>query len=137
MRECVAAVIVAEKKVLLGKRNKNRSFYPDIWDVFGGHLLTNETHADALKRELREELGITPTHWKFLLKVDEPHPENNGDGIYYFYLVDSFDGEPRNLQPEEHAFIEWFTFAEAVKLPFVDAFYLKLIEKVLRFESPR
>ena len=52
MRECVAAFIVKDKKILLGKRSAERKFYPDIWDVFGGHLNPGETTEEALRREL-------------------------------------------------------------------------------------
>lgn len=127
MRECVAAFVVEKGKVLLGKRSAERAFYPNIWDVFGGHLERGESREDALKRELIEELGITPTECKFLLAVDEPDAARNGAAVYHFYLVTDFEGEPRNLQTEEHALVEWFDFAEAVKLPFAHRLYAELI----------
>ncbi len=61
MRECVAAFVVEEKRVLLGKRSIKRAFYPDVWDVFGGHQKTGELREQTLRRELFEELGIVPT----------------------------------------------------------------------------
>lgn len=127
MRICVAAFIVREDKVLLGRRSATRSFYPDVWDVFGGHQTQGESREDALRRELMEELGIIPTSWKFLLSVDEPNPAENGDGQYHFYLVTAFDGEPQNLQPGEHAFIEWFDFEQAVNLKFAHPLYAEMI----------
>lgn len=99
MRECVAAFIVEREKVLLGKRNTTREFYPDVWDVFGGHQKRSESREDALRRELFEEIGIVPTRWKFLLTVDEPDSVIYGQGQYHFYLVTAWDGEPANLQP--------------------------------------
>lgn len=132
MRECVAAFIVTEGKVLLGKRSATRSFYPDIWDVFGGHQNSGESQAVALRRELREELGIVPTEWRFLLTIDEPNPAENGAGQYYIYLVTGWEGMPQNLQPEEHARVEWFAFDEALKLPFAHPLYAELIERFSR-----
>lgn len=129
MRECVAAFIVADGKVLLGKRAASREFYPNIWDVFGGHLEKTESRENALKRELAEELGIVPTSWKFLITVDEPHPAENGAGLYHFYLITDFDGEPANLQPEEHEVVRWFEFEEAMDLPFADPSYVEFIAR--------
>jgi 8-oxo-dGTP diphosphatase len=63
MRECVAALIVKNQKILLGQRSAERSFYPGVWDVFGGHVEPQESYQQALLRELHEELGIIPTAW--------------------------------------------------------------------------
>lgn len=130
MRECAAAFIVKDKKVLLGKRSATRSLYPDVWDVFGGHLILGESREDALRRELLEELGIVPTELKFLLTVSEPNPSENGGGQYHFYLVTAFDGKPQNLQPDEHTFIEWFGFKEAIDLPFAHPLYAEMLERI-------
>ena len=34
----VAAILVREDKILLGKRAPSRDFYPNVWDMFGGHI---------------------------------------------------------------------------------------------------
>ena len=127
MRKCVAAFVAKEGKVLLGMRSERRSFYPNIWDVFGGHVEPNESRKDALRRELQEELGITPTQSRFLLTIDEPDPDKYGSGQYHIYLVTNWVGEPQNLQPEEHAGIEWFAIEQAVNLQFTHPLYSELI----------
>lgn len=129
MRECVAAFIVAGEKVLLGKRSPAREFYPDVWDVFGGHQIRGESREETLRRELMEELGIVPTRWEFLTTVDEPNEAENGEGQYHFYLVNDFEGEPANLQPQEHAVVQWFEFDEAINLPFVHPLYAEMITR--------
>lgn len=129
MRECVAAFIVEGEKILLGKRSATREFYPGVWDAFGGHQNPGEPREDALRRELFEELGIVPTDWKFLLTVKEPNPAENGAGLYHFYLVIAWGGTPRNLQPAEHARIEWFEFEQAINLPFAHPLYAELIAR--------
>lgn len=95
MRECVAAFIVEREKVLLGKRNTTREFYPDVWDVFGGHQKRSESREDALRRELFEEIGIVPTRWKFLLTVDEPDSVKYGQGQYHFISLRLGTANPR------------------------------------------
>lgn len=129
MRECVAALVIKEGRVLLGKRSERRRFYPDIWDFFGGHQISGESRDDALRRELQEELGIALVKWQYLLTIDEPNPTENGAGQYHVYLVTAWEGVPQNLQPQEHAFIEWFSFEQAVKLPFAHPLYAELITR--------
>ena len=130
MRECAAAFVVKDNLILLGKRNPRCEFYPDVWDVFGGHRKSDETIEDALRRELREELGIVPTQWKFLLTVDEPNQLKNGLIQYHIFLVTDYDGEPENLQPEEHEFVRWCSFEESLSLPFAHPLYAELIGKI-------
>ena len=67
MRVCVGALVVQEQEVpqlLLGRRAGGRAFYPGVWDVPGGHCEPGEPPEQALVRELREELGVTPTAWR-------------------------------------------------------------------------
>ena len=132
MRECAAAFIVKNKKVLLGKRSETREFYPDVWDIFGGHIKPGETREEALQRELNEELGIVPTRWEFLLTVQEPNEDKYGQIKYHIYLVTDYKGESHNLQPEEHSFIRWFEFEQAIDLPFPHPIYAELIEDFLK-----
>ena len=129
-RECVGAFVVKNKKVLLGKRRAELDFYPNAWDAFGGHRKANESLEETLRRELSEELGITPLACVFLVSAVEPDEAKNGAGSYHFYLVTAFDGEPQNLQPEEHAAIGWFDFEEIANLPLAHPLYVEIIDKI-------
>ena len=64
--EVVVAMIVRAQKILLGKRSAARQFYPDVWDLFGGHVEPGEALEQTLVRELQEELDITPSEWTFV-----------------------------------------------------------------------
>ena len=55
-RRTVGGVLILNHKILLGKRMPDR-LYPDIWDIFGGHIEDGETLEETLIRELEEELG--------------------------------------------------------------------------------
>src|SRR5579859_7125320 len=61
--EVVAGLIIQANKILLGRRSPTRMAYPNVWDVFGGHMEPGERHSHTLVRELQEELGITPSQW--------------------------------------------------------------------------
>lgn len=111
--EVVAALIVQSQGILLGQRSPTRAFWPGVWDLFGGHVEPGEGHAQALARELQEELGITPTQWKYLetIPLDGPDPLT-----VHLYLVTAWAGTPSNRQPEEHTSIGWFSLEQAAAL---------------------
>jgi 8-oxo-dGTP diphosphatase len=132
----VAAVIVQADRILLGRRTPDRAFYPNVWDVFGGHIEPGEERDQTLVRELQEELGITPTKWMELKTITESVPENDDspayDLIVYFYCVPSWLGKPVNLQPHEHTTIQWFSYAEAIKLDLAHPSYPRLFAQCLQ-----
>ena len=101
---CVGAVIVANNRVLLGRRTVLRTTYPDCWDIFGGHVEGVETLEEALQRETMEELGVTITAWQPLGVVHDPAEPAE----IHLFLVRDWNGTPRNLAPHEHSEIGWF-----------------------------
>ena len=131
----VAAVIVLADRILLGKRTPNREFFPNVWDVFGGHIEPGEERDQTLVRELQEELGITPTRWMELETITESVPENDDRAAYelivYFYCVTSWSGAPVNLQPHEHTTIQWFSYADAIQLDLAHPSYPRLFAQCL------
>src|SRR6185503_8810308 len=106
--EVVAALIVQSNKILLGQRAAERDFYPDVWDMFGGHVEPGEAHEATLVRELQEELGITPSEWRFLETLSVSLPETSEAMVVHLFLVTAWTGTPFNRQPEEHSLIHWF-----------------------------
>jgi isopentenyl-diphosphate delta-isomerase type 1 len=65
----VVHVLVFNKQgsLLLQKRSKNKDTAPGRWDTsVGGHVNPGEDIHDAAVREMREELGITPSGLQFL-----------------------------------------------------------------------
>lgn len=55
-RVTVTAVIVKDKKLLLAKRTEEP--FQGWWDLIGGYMREREMPDEALKRELKEELGV-------------------------------------------------------------------------------
>ena len=132
----VAAIIVHEEKILLGRRSPNREFYPNVWDVFGGHIEQDEQPDQTLFRELQEELDIIPTEWMKLETISETVPEPDGtpsyDLVAHFYCVTHWAGKPINRQPAEHSVIQWFLYDEAVRLELAHHSYPRLFAECLR-----
>lgn len=55
----VPAIIKNSKgEILLGKRSKNSPLYPSYWGLPGGIVDFGESLENAVKREVREELGV-------------------------------------------------------------------------------
>jgi 8-oxo-dGTP pyrophosphatase MutT (NUDIX family) len=70
----------------------------------------------TLVRELREEIGVTPTAWQPVGQVSGVVPGGDEEVVVHFYAVSSWDGTPRNRQLQEHAEIAWFSLHEACHL---------------------
>lgn len=74
-----------------------------------------ETAARALKRDLREELGIAA--------VVEGEPSAYLQGIDFrmdIWLVDRWEGEPGNRDPREHDALAWLNEQEMAALILAD-----------------
>ncbi|GID92165.1 NUDIX hydrolase [Amorphoplanes digitatis] len=56
----VTALLRDGNRVLLCHRSPQRRWYPDVWDLPGGHVEPGEPPGAALARELREELVVHP-----------------------------------------------------------------------------
>jgi len=58
-----ALLLLADGRYVLQQRDiKANIFYPDHWGCFGGAVDAGESEADAILRELREELGVAFSH---------------------------------------------------------------------------
>ncbi|MCL1634685.1 NUDIX domain-containing protein [Luteimonas sp. SX5] len=108
--ECVGALLVRGEELLLGRRTADREWLPGAWDVFGGHIESGESADAALRRELREELGIVPLRMHALGELSAVKPDS---WRLRLYAITAWSGEPRNLQPDEHDALCWCSLADA------------------------
>ncbi len=86
------------------------------WEFPGGKIESGESAAEALARELREELGIAigpPVFWR---SVEHAYPDKKVR--LHVFFVDSTVGEPR---PAEGQTVRWVTPREALTLGFLPA----------------
>ena len=66
--DSVAALISMGRRYLLQHREDRHDIsYPNCWGLFGGACEAGETAADALQRELMEELNLEVTSYEPLL----------------------------------------------------------------------
>ncbi|MBI2850401.1 MAG: NUDIX hydrolase [Chloroflexi bacterium] len=130
LKVCAAGILFRDNKVLLGKRCSDRDFYPDTWDLPGGHCKDNETPEETLLRELKEELGITITEFNYVALLHEPKVSLYGEYYYHIYLVTNWLGAVRNLTTGEHSEIRWFEPDDALKLDLVHPDYPALFRQI-------
>lgn len=118
------ALLVRDGRVLLCHRHPNRQWYPNVWDMPGGHIEEGETPADALRRELSEELGVSidlssVEPWRVLTPAS--------DLTLHVWVVDQWYGMVENRAPDEHDEVRWFRPEETDQLDLVDDFLGVLI----------
>lgn len=123
MRITASGVLIKDERFLLGLRSGHKDYYPNTWDIIGGHVEKNETPEATLVRELEEELGVTPTRFELVEIIDEPDPDQYGPAIHYIYQVRQWTGSPCN-KSDEHQEIRWFkrTQLSELNLP-TDAYF--------------
>ncbi|MFC2083666.1 (deoxy)nucleoside triphosphate pyrophosphohydrolase [Bacteroidota bacterium] len=120
----VASVIKRDDKFLVCQRALNMR-YGGLWEFPGGKINNNETHIDAIKRELKEELDLAVTEVgdKLYEKKDE-----NSSFIIEFYEV-SITGQPNKL---EHHDIGWFNLSELLNINLAPS-DKKFVNKYLKY----
>ena len=92
--------------MLLCHRHPDREWYPNVWDVPGGHVEAGERRIDALVRELREELGIDiDADTAVSVFAHSPTPDLDVE----FFAVAAWTGDVVNARPAEHDQIGWFS----------------------------
>ena len=82
-------------EIYLQKRAPDKDIQPGKWDTsVGGHVDFGEEIVDALKREAKEELGITD-YTPVLLRVYKFVSDREAEMVHSYYTI--YDGE---IQPD-------------------------------------
>ena len=128
-----ALLVDAAGRVLFGRRAAWKPAWPDCWDAIGGHVEPGETPEAAVVREVREEVGVTPTRLALLEVVPEARPDLYGEALHHIFAVSAWSGgEPVN-GCDEHSEIRWFELAEIARLaPLAGEGYRRLCELAVR-----
>jgi 8-oxo-dGTP diphosphatase len=110
----VAAIIERDDAFLLTLRPAG-THLADHWEFPGGKVHHSETHQEALRRELFEELDIVATVGELAHTVTHAYPEKTVE--LHFYNC-TFVGEPKPMMGQG---MRWVVRAELAGLPFPEA----------------
>lgn len=100
------------KKILLVQRSKKDSVGANSWENVGGNVECGEELEEAMKREIREETGITDIRIERVAYVTLVNAEN--PYLIIAYLCEAFT-ETVTLSEEHQAFI-WADVEDCKKL---------------------
>ena len=96
-KKAVRAIVLNGTKILAMERNK---FGAKYYTLIGGGIELGEDHETALRRELREETGLTVGNMRLVFVEDAGELY----GEQYIYLCEYEGGEPKlDIESEEAA----------------------------------
>jgi 8-oxo-dGTP pyrophosphatase MutT (NUDIX family) len=129
VRTVGALLLDGQDRILLGLRAGWKATWPRCWDCIGGRVEAGETLDVALAREVREEIGVTPTAFRLLGAVPEQRPDLYGQALHHIYLVTDWDGGAPDNVCDEHSEIRWFDIESLAALSnLADRDYHRLIQ---------
>jgi len=102
----VGAAILVDGRLLLVKRRHPPE--AGCWGLPGGKVDWLEPLADAVRREIREELGIGPDNPALLCVVDQIDEPAGQHWVAPVFLVTRLQGTPSIQEPDKHEAWGWF-----------------------------
>ena len=109
----VAGALFSDAGLLVAQRARPAEL-AGLWELPGGKVAPGESDAEALARELREELGIGVSVGA---RIGPDVALANGMTLRA-YRVELIDGDP---QPHDHRSLRWVSVTELDDLPWVPA----------------
>jgi 8-oxo-dGTP diphosphatase len=113
----VAALIELDGKILACQRRKNDAFGLK-WEFPGGKVQRGENPAEALARELKEELGVDAAIGEEIYRTRHRYAELAREIELIFFGARAEKNEMRNLAFEQ---MRWVTPGELAGLDFLPA----------------
>jgi len=113
----VALILLEDGRYLAQLRDdKPGIFFPGHWGLFGGGLDPGEKPEDAVRRELREEIGVVPAHISYFTKYSfEFAALGHGLVHRYFYEALLNHEQAASIQLSEGREARAFHAAELLK----------------------
>jgi mutator protein MutT len=115
MRIAVVAAVIEHRDRFLITRRQDGVHLAGVWEFPGGKIGAGETHADALRREIVEELDSDVIVGDLLLETTHTYPDRTV--TLFFYRCDLL-GTPTPMIGQE---MEWIPRAELSSLTFPPA----------------
>lgn len=109
MIRVVAAIVEQDGRFLLTRRLRG-THLEGLWEFPGGKIDEGETHAQALTRELREELGVEAVVGELEFETTHAYPERT---VALFFYRCTLQAEPRPVLGQQ---MGWVSRAELTTL---------------------
>ena len=123
--EVVAGVLVRNGRIFLQQRPPTKDF-AWCWESPGGKVEPGESHHQALRRELLEEIGVEvdlpPSQqpiWSDRFENPVSRPDRATVVLSFYFVGDRFSGEPAILDGQLG--IGWFTSGEMMAIDLAPA----------------
>ncbi len=131
-KEVVAAAIFDPAKGLLCAQRAKDDSLPLKWEFPGGKIKPGETHEEALRREILEELSVAVDVKGHLMSIEHDYPEFHL--TLHVYEVQIIEGTVRN---NVHQRVEWIAITQLGNLDWAPANH-PLVQRIVSGEiTPR
>ena len=110
----VAGALLRDGAVLIAQRPPGKHM-AGAWEFPGGKIAAGESEAEALSRELREEIGIEVRTARPVLTLTHDYPDKRVELL--FWVVEAFDGEPAGLEGQALKWVRRERLGEEPILP--------------------
>ena len=106
------AMLIQNDKVLLLLRNQHRTFGAGMYTLPGGKVENNERALQAVQREAKEEVGLDlpESAFNFVYTFHRLGPA--GPLIALCFKADITGMEPKNMEPELHDAMNFFSIED-------------------------
>jgi 8-oxo-dGTP diphosphatase len=110
-----AYVVLRSRNRVLMLLRSGTGFMDGYWAVPAGHVEADESVLEAALREAREEVGVTIAPADLVPLCAMHRTQRTGDPIDervdFFFTTSVWTGEPRLLEPDKAAGLNWFDLA--------------------------
>jgi 8-oxo-dGTP diphosphatase len=124
LRVVAAALFDSQGRVLIAERPAGKHM-AGWWEFPGGKVAAGETDADALVRELREELGIESRADAELMLLTHEYPDRVIDLVLWRTTL--LRGEPRSLDGQQLKWVHPHALGSEKMLP-ADRPFIQLLQ---------
>jgi mutator protein MutT len=124
----VVAAVIEDRHRFLVTRRPPGVHLAGMWEFPGGKIDPDESHSAALRRELREELGVDADVGDLVHETTHAYPDVT---VALFFYRCRLIGEPRPLLGQE---MQWVPRAQLPSLGFPPA-DAELIDRLMRLDD--
>ncbi len=108
----VTGILKDHDLFLIIKRDENDDKFPGAWEFPGGHVEVGERLKEALRRELKEEIGFTEEFNPLITHYYDEIKEDNNEIVYNLeidFIIDVNRDKLNIKLSNEHSDYKWVT----------------------------